>query len=57
MDRSARRDAHLRLQPRGHADQYRWRWPKQFSRYHAVAANAHDFQDLRRLQAGLPIKP
>ena len=41
----------------GHAEQYRWRWPKKFSRYHAVAANELDLRDLRRLQAGLPIKP
>jgi prepilin-type N-terminal cleavage/methylation domain-containing protein/prepilin-type processing-associated H-X9-DG protein len=41
----------------GHAEHYHWRWPKKFNRYHAVAANVLDLQDLRRLQAGLPIKP
>jgi prepilin-type N-terminal cleavage/methylation domain-containing protein len=41
----------------GHAEHYRWRSSKKFSRYHAPAANALDLQDLRRLQAGLPIKP
>lgn len=41
----------------GHAEHYRWRSSKKFSRYHAPAANASDLQDLRRLQAGLPIKP
>lgn len=41
----------------GHAEQYRWRWSKKFNRYHAAVANALDLQDLRRLQAGLPIGP
>jgi prepilin-type N-terminal cleavage/methylation domain-containing protein/prepilin-type processing-associated H-X9-DG protein len=41
----------------GHAEHYRWRSAKKFNRYHAPAANAADLQDLRRLQAGLPINP
>jgi prepilin-type N-terminal cleavage/methylation domain-containing protein/prepilin-type processing-associated H-X9-DG protein len=41
----------------GHAEHYHWRASKKFSRYHTPAANAADLQDLRRLQAGLPIKP
>jgi hypothetical protein len=41
----------------GHTEHYRWRSPKKFSRYHAVAANAADLQDLRRLQAGVPLAP
>ena len=40
----------------GHAEHYRWRWSKRFSRYHEKVANDLDLQDLRRLQAGLPIK-
>ena len=41
----------------GHAEHYRWKWPKKFSRYHSAVANALDLADLRKLQAGLPIKP
>jgi len=40
----------------GHVEHYRWRWPKKFNRYHEPVANELDRQDLRRLQAGLPIK-
>lgn len=40
----------------GHVEHYRWRWPKKFSRYHEPVANDLDLLDLRRLQAGLPIK-
>jgi len=40
----------------GHAEHYRWRWSKKFTRYHERVANDLDLQDLRRLQAGLPIK-
>jgi len=40
----------------GHAEHYRWRWSKKFNRYHELVANDLDLQDLRRLQAGLPIK-
>jgi len=40
----------------GHTETYRWRFPKKFNRYHSPAAPAADLQDLRRLQAGLPIQ-
>ncbi len=40
----------------GHAEHYRWRWPKHFNRFHEHVANELDGFDLRRLQAGLPIK-
>jgi hypothetical protein len=40
----------------GHAEHYRWRWSKKFNRYHDQVANDFDLQDLRRLQAGLPIQ-
>jgi prepilin-type N-terminal cleavage/methylation domain-containing protein/prepilin-type processing-associated H-X9-DG protein len=40
----------------GHAEHYRWRWSKKFNRYHEHVANDLDLQDLRRLQAGLPIQ-
>ncbi len=40
----------------GHAEHYHWRWSKRFNRYHEKVANDLDLQDLRRLQAGLPIK-
>ncbi len=40
----------------GHAEHYRWRWSKKFTRYHDRVANDLDLQDLRRLQSGLPIK-
>lgn len=34
----------------------RWRWSKKFNHYHEYVANDLDLQDLRRLQAGLPIQ-
>ncbi|MBP9900686.1 MAG: prepilin-type N-terminal cleavage/methylation domain-containing protein [Verrucomicrobiota bacterium] len=40
----------------GHAEHYRWQWSKKFNRYHERVANDLDLRDLRRLQAGLPIK-
>jgi len=40
----------------GHAEHYRWRWSKRFNRFHEHVANNLDLLDLRRLQAGLPIK-
>ena len=38
----------------GHAEHYRWRWPKRFTALFQEAANAQDLRDLRRMQAGNP---
>jgi prepilin-type N-terminal cleavage/methylation domain-containing protein/prepilin-type processing-associated H-X9-DG protein len=38
----------------GHAQRWRWRWPKIFTVYYAQAANAQDLADLRQLQNALP---
>jgi prepilin-type N-terminal cleavage/methylation domain-containing protein/prepilin-type processing-associated H-X9-DG protein len=38
----------------GHAERWRWLWPKIFTVYAAPAANAQDLADLRRVQNSLP---
>jgi prepilin-type processing-associated H-X9-DG protein len=38
----------------GHAQRWRWLWPKIFTGYYAQAANAQDLADLRQVQSALP---
>lgn len=38
----------------GHAEKWKWRWPKSARTFFEEAANALDLQDLRRLQAAIP---
>jgi prepilin-type N-terminal cleavage/methylation domain-containing protein/prepilin-type processing-associated H-X9-DG protein len=38
----------------GHAERWRWRWPKIFVAYYQQAANPRDLLDLRQLQDSIP---
>lgn len=38
----------------GHAEHWRWRWPKQVNPVNPYPVNQLDFQDLRRIQACIP---
>jgi prepilin-type processing-associated H-X9-DG protein/prepilin-type N-terminal cleavage/methylation domain-containing protein len=40
----------------GHAEHWRWKWPKVFSDYYQSVANDLDQADLQRLQASLPTR-
>jgi prepilin-type N-terminal cleavage/methylation domain-containing protein/prepilin-type processing-associated H-X9-DG protein len=38
----------------GHAQRWRWRWPKKFINHNQQAANAQDLLDLQQLQSAIP---
>jgi prepilin-type processing-associated H-X9-DG protein len=38
----------------GHAQRWRWRWPKVFVNHNQQAANAQDLLDLQQLQNAIP---